>query len=280
EKTRVETGTRFKLMLVKKEEITPAVKTVRHPYSDERHVSPDEFRAQAVMAIRSVLQTEKVVDRLAQVMIDLAESAEEAGREEKEKIVLALDLELGEKDVSKLFAELAKILPHIKKNNDELSLFLNNLEIIPGKGKSLADRVEGISSEGGKGKVRPENIIVVTTGANAAFYKDMDSSTVVGVDNKTFPAEAYMPLLEIMLFAITKHLASARPGECEDELLKYYKLIPNVILASHLMNDEYEDLFINKDAKVFIIRLIPDAVPLSGEIEELRESLMVALKRA
>ncbi|MGB3112220.1 MAG: protein kinase, partial [Candidatus Omnitrophota bacterium] len=99
EKTRVETGTRFKLMLVKKEEITPAVKTVRHPYSDERHVSPDEFRAQAVMAIRSVLQTEKVVDRLAQVMIDLAESAEEAGREEKEKIVLALDLELGEKDV-------------------------------------------------------------------------------------------------------------------------------------------------------------------------------------
>ncbi|MGB3057554.1 MAG: hypothetical protein WBC16_05305, partial [Candidatus Omnitrophota bacterium] len=76
---------------------------------------------------------------------------------------------------------MAKILPHIKKNNDELTLFLNNLEIIPGKGKALADRLGGISSEGGKGKVRPENIIVVTTGANAAFYKDTGISTVVGV---------------------------------------------------------------------------------------------------
>jgi hypothetical protein len=262
-----------------KTRVDERVRRYRLPYTKEKSLLTSELHKKALEAIRSNIEKERLISRLAHALVNFAESMP-GEKENKERAVLALDLDLGEGDIGKLFEELAKILPRISEKNEELGLFLRNLDIIKGRGEDLARRVKHISTESGRGKVNPENIIIITP--NADHYSDFAGSTIAEIDQNGIPAEAYTPLLEVILFAVTKHMASKKDsGITKDALLYYYKMIPNTVLADDLEAKDYQDLFVDMSMRRFVIRLIPNAVPLSTEeIRELRESLMVALKRA
>jgi serine/threonine protein kinase len=237
---------------------------VRHPYLDTWQEPTIEFKQQALDAITEKIKEEKVIDNIVELLMQLASIV----KEEKTgaKAVVALDLDLGEGEVRELFKRLSEVLPG--DDNDELMLFLKNLVIISGSGKDLAKKLWNISTASGKGKVDPKNIIVITKnddkhmGYYETFKKQIrvgGSPTVVGVDNEGFPKNAYLPILEIMLFSVAKHLKWDK-----ETLLKYYRLIPNVTLAKDLGKD-YDTLFTDSNVKKFIIRLIPRAVEFDKE---------------
>jgi anti-sigma regulatory factor (Ser/Thr protein kinase) len=263
-KTTVNKGTR----------ISAKRKLYRAPYADEWGDLTPQFKEDAVRAIDTKLEDEKLIGKLVDAMIEFARST--AKKDPDAKALLAIDSDLGDENINRLYSELAKVLVELPDRNEELALFLENLEIITGKGKKLADRVRSISTESEKGNIKPENIVVVTTSGMANLYNDFNEEpTIAEIDNTDFPDEAYLPLLEIMLFTIARHLQWD-----QSELERYYKMIPNVTLMEDLERYDQEVLFVSKKAKRFIIRLIPDAVPFSGEIEVLRQNMLAALKRA
>ncbi|MGB3241973.1 MAG: serine/threonine-protein kinase, partial [Candidatus Omnitrophota bacterium] len=242
----------------------------RHPFSKVRQEPTPEFREQSLKAIKDNAEGKKLVEKLAQALMDLAGLT--PGSQKKEKVILALDLDLGEGDINKLFEELAKVLPPLTDKKGELGLFLRNLEIIKGRGKDFSERIKHLD-------IKDENLIVITP--HAEYYDNLSRATVAEVERSGFPKGAYIPLLEIALFAVAKHLASKEDSIIKSEdLQKYYRMIPNVILADDLGKAEYKRLFRDGSAKRFIIRLIPDAVPFTDEVQELRDSLMAALRRA
>ncbi|MCK4462738.1 MAG: hypothetical protein KAU58_00315, partial [Candidatus Omnitrophica bacterium] len=90
-------------------------------------------------------------------------------------------------------------------------------------------------------------------------------------DDKDFPKTAYLPLLEVTLFAIGKYLKWD-----EGILLEFYKNnIPNVIPVNNLSEEDYNKLF-KRDMKKIIIKFIPDAVKF--DIEELTEMMACVME--
>ena len=248
----------------------------RDPYNNTRYELTDEARSKALEEIKKRIISDNTIDKLVHDLITLCASRKgKEGKSDDEKMLLAIDLELGSMDVENLFDKLSKVLPH---NNKELEVFLDNLRIVGGKGESLARRVKDLStlSESGKGKIDPDNIIVLTTSTGISNYEALEGiSTIAGVDNTNFSEEAYFPLIEIMLFTIGKHL-----GWSEEVLRNRYALIPNAFALSDLDESDIKAA-LGKNIRTFIVRLIPDAVPFDEfERQELMETIHTVLAQA
>jgi hypothetical protein len=218
-------------------------------------------------AAKILAQAEKAIPCLVNAMI--------AASKKNGKVVLALDLELGNGEINSLLQKLIKVLPTLEDNNDELERFFKNLEIIKGEGDMLARRVANITDPA-KGRVAPENLIVITRSKNTRYYEGFEGrATIAGVDDKEFSETAYLPLLEIMLFAVGKYL-----GWDEATLKEHYDMIPNVTSSSDLSEEDYAMLFGN-DKRLMVIRLIPNAVEFDKEqLRELMDSVRTMLARA
>ncbi|RKY43125.1 MAG: hypothetical protein DRP85_00370 [Candidatus Makaraimicrobium thalassicum] len=203
---------------------------------------------------RIMENSKAVIPWLVQAMIDASEKISE--KEKKEKVVLLLDTELAElggKEAGKEIERLIRLLAAVKSNNNDLKRFLKNLEIVKGKGRELLNK---------RGTEKAENIIVVTKSSNVGYFKSLEGSAVIAaVDDKEFPNTAYLPLLEVTLFAIGKHL-----GWSGDVLLEHYRNIPNAVPAEELSEKDFNRLF-RTDMRNMVIRLIPDAARFDTEKE-------------
>lgn len=240
----------------------------RAPYGEDFYMTGEHLREQVSDEIAGKLKKERIVDRLAQALINMARNRKD------EKVCVAVDLDLGESEVKGLFEKLAKELPGNKR---ELKIFLKDLVILGGKGRALSERLKRISKMSGEGdnKIDPRNIIIISDINNVDFFKEFTASTVAGINADNFDRDAYFPLLEIMLFSVGKHL-----GWPEAELRTFYGFIPNVLLEKELSEETALELF-TKDARRFSLELISDAVPLDNDHRrELMDSLHTMLARA
>ena len=195
--------------------------------------------------------------------------------ERKEKVILALDIDLGEGQINTLLEKLIRVIPALKDNNEDLKRFLDNLHVIKGTGRDLSLRLNNVTDPS-RGSAKKEDVIIVTKDSNAEHFRDFKgAATMAVVDDGAFPETAYLPLLEIMLFAISKHL-----GWDKKALLKYYGMIPNVVSVEDLNPGDYAGLF-GGDERLLVIRLVPDAVQFDKEeLREMMDSIKVMLARA
>jgi len=213
--------------------------------------------------------TKEIAPCLVQGLIDVAESV----AEKNEKAILYFDEELtkrGGKELLNAKKDLLRVLIHIEDNNEELFLFLKDkLEIRSGSREEFIKK---------KGKVKPENIIVVTNETNFedGYFSSIEGSGIITAINDTgFSEEAYFPLVGATLFAIGKYLKWD-----EKTLRKFYKKIPNAISITDLSNEEYANLF-GKDSKSMIINLIPEATEFDvNEHVEIIECVRDILSKA
>ncbi len=192
-----------------------------------------------------------------------------------EKVVLALDQELGEGEINGLLRKLIGLLPAIEGNNEDLRRFFRNLEIIKGEGASLARRVSNITTPG-RGGAAPENVIIITRNSNVTYYSALEGrATIAGVEDTAFSGNAYLPLLEIMLFSIGRHL-----GWDEKTLREHYAMIPNALSIADLTPDDLALLF-GRERSIMVIKLIPDAVEFDRrELRDLMDNIRIMLARA
>ncbi len=241
-------------------------------------VYPDEFRG--MVAADSTLKpgigpeaaaikanAGAVVDRLVNALVGFS------GKEEK--VVLAFDAGLGNGEINLLLKQLVGLLPELEKNNEDLEKFFRNLVIVKDKGAKLAERICRITDPSG-GSVKPENVIVITKFDHLHLYEKLEwRSTVAAVDDTGFPGTAYLPLLEVLLFAIGKHI-----GWSEKSLREYYGNIPNVISLDNMDLADQGILF-GGDRRLLVIRLIPEATRFDRqEIREIFENIKVMLAQA
>ena len=213
--------------------------------------------------------------RKAEVSIPQLVNALIAASKKDGKTVLALDLGLGEGEINSLLRGLLKILPTIDENNADLKRFFRDLEVVKADAGSLARRINNLTDPE-RGSVKPENVIVITKSSDIGLFAAVEGkATIAGIDDASFPGTAYLPLLEIMLFAVGKHL-----GWDEAALRKYYEMIPNVISSYEMPPEEMAELF-SPDRKTLVIRLIPDAeIFEKEELRELMDGIRTILARA
>ena len=209
----------------------------------------------------------KVVGKLVNSLFGFSEKGK--------KVLIALDLEIGEGQVNALLRGIAEALPGLEGNNEDLKRFFKDLEIIKGEGRVLAQRVANLTDPD-RGSVDPENLIVITKKDNIPLYGRFEGrATVAGIDDEGFPDTAYLPLLEVVLFAIGRHL-----GWDRGTLIKYYETIPNVISYKELAVEDRGLLF-SKERVNLVIRLIPDAQRFgTQELRILMENIKTMLARA
>ena len=169
----------------------------------------------------------------------------------QEKVVLALDQDIGEGEVNKLIRDLSRMLATLDDNNEELKRFLKNIVVYKANGRNLALKIDNITSRE-KGSVKPENIIVITKGSNMGLYKKVEGkATIAGIDDKT--KNAYIPLIAVLALAVSKHL-----GWKTTSFKEQYDLIHNAVKWDDL--DELDrQALLDDDKKTFVIRLIPNA---------------------
>jgi hypothetical protein len=189
----------------------------------------------------------------------------------KNKTVLAIDSSMGKGDANALLSDLIKALPEMRNNNNELKRFLDNLVKIDGKGADLALRVNNIT-DNDRGGVRPDDVIVITTEANMALFSE--KATIVGLDDSRLPESSYIPILEIILFAIAKHL-----GWSSEDLVLFYSLIPNVRDISDLDEQDIKELFVD-DMRTFVIRLLQGEKAVKFEPGAINEKILYILSKA
>ena len=198
-----------------------------------------------------------------------------AACQKDEKVVLAIDSELGEGEINRLIRKMIDIFPDVKDNNKSLKLFLKNLEIVKGEGESLAQRLKNIT-DSSKGDVKAENVLIIAKSGNLEHFKSFNGKSIItGIDDSVFAKTGYLPLPEIMLFTVGRYL-----GWDENTMRQHYAMIPNVIAEGDLTEEDY-DLIFGKGNRTMIIRLIPDAEALGvNELRDLMNSIKIMLARA
>ena len=222
--------------------------------------TPEE-RAEAEGAIIDNAKT--VIPHLANALIEISQK--------KRKPMLAIDTTLGEGEINRLLGMIIEFLSEVDDNNTEIRYFLKDLVRISGDTGELVQRVRNLTDPE-KGSVNPEDVIVITKSDSMRLFNE--SSTVVGINDEGFPATSYLPLLEIVLFSIGKHL-----GWDQQTLSEYYEMIPNVIPIEDLGKLDRQILFDSTQA--FIIKLIPDAVAFDeNEIKRIMERVKIILESA
>ncbi|MEA3489531.1 MAG: helix-turn-helix domain-containing protein [Candidatus Omnitrophota bacterium] len=209
-----------------------------------------------------------VVPWLIQSMIDASENM--SIKEKNDKIVLFLDddlTELNGKAAGNEVKKLIRMLAAVKNNNEDLRRFLRNLEIVRGRGRDILNK---------KGSVKAENVIVVTRYSNRKYFNSMKGRAVIAaIDDNDFSKSAYLPLLEVTLFAIGKYL-----GWDESMLRRHYENIPNAVSVNDLNKEDYNGLF-DPGAKDMVIRLVPNAAAFdTRELVEMIERIRDLLRKA
>ncbi|MDD4013752.1 MAG: hypothetical protein PHW14_06145, partial [Candidatus Omnitrophica bacterium] len=193
--------------------------------ADAENTSAEDRYRKTLMRRRIMKSGEYTVPELVNALI--------SSSMKNEKTVLVMDMGLGSGEVNRMLRELVRVFSVIEDNNEELKAFLWNIEVIKGEGASLSRRVTNLSNPE-KGSLSPENIVVITTSRNMELYKGMEGRAfIAGIDDRTFPDTAWMPLIEITLFAIGKHL-----GWSEEKLKEIYDKIPNVVPLEDLSEDD------------------------------------------
>jgi len=205
--------------------------------------------------------------------------ANPSGEEEKEELVLILDMPPDEIGRAKTLIEerVIKPLMRVSGNNGTIAAALKHLSVC-GRGK-----IPVVRQRIGNKTLRPRNVIVVTSQSSMAnFDKDgFEQSFVTALalpdlkaKNSVTPESYYYPYLEATFFAVIRALGAFDLKESEDgeksELLKkykkrlwrWYRQIPN---ARQLTEYQLKKLCFEKDGTggpkkhVVIELIIPDA---------------------
>ncbi|MFH1846626.1 MAG: tetratricopeptide repeat protein [Candidatus Omnitrophota bacterium] len=218
--------------------------------------------------IEGIIQNmEFVAPRLVQALMNAAE------KDKTGKVVLLVDEELNGLCSEKAEREMKRLigfLENIKNNNDELKMFLEDLEIRSGRGKELLKKT---------GKIKPENVILITkkTSVDQGYFSSLENKAIIAeIDDSTpFSKRIYLPIVEVALFAMGKYL------NWDQAMLKeHYANIPNAVKINDLNIDENDRLF-NPRMKNFVIRIIPDAAKFSSEeLVEIIQRLKHILSKA
>ena len=226
-----------------------------------QHPRPDLTTREGILE-----NAKTIVPTLANAMITISQK--------ERKPVLAIDSSLGEGEVNAMLTMLIKTLPEIDDNNRDLKRFLRDLVRINGKGADLAQRIENITNSD-RGGIKAEDVIVITKEENMKLFNK--KSTIVGVDDEGLPEDSYLPLLEIILFAIGKHL-----GWSKEELLRHYAMIPNVSSTEDLSEEDLKKLF-DENMGELVIRVLKgkDAIKFKGNDRRIiNDQMLLMLARA
>jgi len=237
----------------------------RHPFSNEIMPVTDKTREDVFNKVERSTEKNNVSLKLAEGLMELSN---------KDASLLAIDENLGEGAVKILIDKLKEMSERISgKEKSELEVFIKNLRIISGRGAGLSERIKNLTDPD-KGGIKKENVLVLT--ADNDFYEDLlRVSTIVEIEKTGFNPEAYMPIMEIMLFSVLRHLNY--PGNV---LENCYENIPNVMSISELTPQEMANLWVGANTS-FTIRLIPNAMPLDAEkLRDLYKNLTKALSNA
>jgi len=220
---------------------------------------PASDKGKGVLGGRIAQNAEKAMPKLVHSLMGFA------GKDET--VVLALDETLGEGEINTFVRDLISLFSGLRDNNGYLKRFLKNLVICKGEGKELALKV-------GSSKIKPENIIVITKAANMDYFDSVKGrATIAGIDDKNFPETAYLPLLEVMLFAVSRHLG------WDGSLEEYYGMMYNAVPWKNLPEKERANL-LDIGEKTFVIKLIPNARVFGKDIQPILRQIKTILSQA
>ncbi len=220
---------------------------------------------------------EKIIPLLVQALI---------ARARKEKVVLALDTELGPTEkVRELISKyVIDTLGEIHGNNGDIKVILKNLNIIDGKGKDLVQRIKAMTT---RGNLKKENVIMLTTESNLDNCSDFkEQAFITALDDSRLSGEKefdYYPLVELTFFAVLRALAydKGRIKKYQEQLWKWYKQIPNVEKLNFV--DLMKLCFDEDDSpkRTIILKLIPNAKKFEyDELEELYRRIQEFIRKA
>ncbi len=195
--------------------------------------------------------------------------------ENKEKPLEALifDLELGKGKMRKIIRGMVEDgIVKIKKNNKELGIFLEGVEIFFGEGEVFAKRMVNITTLG-KGVRDPEGLIVISNDKNKEYYAELiNKATMTFVNDSDLAEDDFVCLPAILLCTLGKYL-----NWPVEDLIKHYKNIPN---AKKYSDDFYKKLFSPKN-KTLLIKLIPGAAKIDfNKSDDLVDAWVRILKSA
>jgi len=173
--------------------------------------------------------------------------------ENDEKILLALDEDLGRDGTINLIRQIIKDIYGIK-GSEKLRKILQNLIIIKGRGKILADAVSRYTGKGRDGAVvKKSNVVMVTKASNEENCEEFENEAIITfVDDSKLGMMDYYPFAEVTLFTLAKALyAKGIPAYNADKLVCLYKSL-NIV---HTADDQVISICI--DNKVARIVLLP-----------------------
>ncbi len=220
---------------------------------------------------RVLESADKAVNGLVNALIESADKGK--------RPILALDMETGIRNEA--FESLQRIMmavSGIKKNNDELKKFLENVTIMTGCGDDLAERIQK-KIDKKKDGADPKDVIVIAMHDNAKYFEALEAkgATLATIDDSKLDTynNAYYPVVEVILFTVGKYI-----GWEPARLLEFYNTIPNVVYSEDLSAEEYMNLFQDYTGRL-VMRLIPDATAFdTKELKEIMDAIRTMLTRA
>ncbi len=180
-------------------------------------------------------------------MIDLALSLENG-----EKVLLALDENLGKEGTERLVRTLLKDIYNMK-SDEKLKTILQNLIIIKRRGGRLADEVQEYTGEGKDGiKVKMSNVIMITEDSNKEKCLGFEGEAIITyVDDSRIDMMGYYPLVEVTLFTLAKALHYRGVSKYDtDKLISLYRSV-NV---EELSEEKIQALYIDKKIVTIILK--------------------------
>lgn len=220
---------------------------------------------------------EAIAPELAHALMTLAKNSEE----ENEDTVLLLDTPPDEfKNVKALIENhVIKTLKNVKVNNATIEQVLRRLEIVG------SDKIGVIEGRIANGKVKPQNVIVVTSMTNLkrGIFDNFRTSehgeafiTALNHDYvKNPPGSYYYPYLEAVFFAVTRAINNDKSN-----LWECYKKIPNI---NGLTEENFVELLFTQDAmqrRRFCLDLAPDAKKFTDDLQKTYERIEEFLRKA
>ncbi|MCK5450937.1 MAG: UPF0489 family protein [Candidatus Omnitrophica bacterium] len=204
---------------------------------------------------------------------------EASQKEKKEKVIIFIDSDLADLVESEMKEKMTKLIERfqrISNNNKELNGFLKNIEIIVKPGEDIAKTAGNITT---RGKINPNNIIVLTKGSNVNIFNSVEglagNAVITAVDDAENGEYNYLPVSELLLYSLSRYL---RWGE--DMMTVCYSKIPNAVPLEKLTPEEREDI-IGVYKKTIVIKLIPDAVKfVDNDAVEIHECIEAILRNA
>ncbi len=217
----------------------------------------DFYGARADVAGDDMLEVD-VMGQMGTVVPELVNGLMTAGY--GEKVVIAIDEELGAGWTRKQLGKVMSALRHLSGRDDQLGRFLQNVVIRHGRGGVLARNLDALVE---KGDVKKENIVIITSEANLKeHFSGFDGiSTITGIDDKELTDDFYYPLIEIVLFTLARTLRYDRK-----DLVRCYRNIVNCLdLDDDTIWQMCWDPAANSYKTTMMIRLIPGAARIPGD---------------